>query len=142
MFASALRDEGPFGKCVPSDPRDAAVWPTAGSVVNRDQFCFCVESDLPVPENVRANKAGETRLLEEVARHDTNRIIDAERRIWEADASGVLAALDAAAYNFCLAIGTGLEELAMSGIGLADQNGRCPSVDYRPNFYGFSELEA
>ena len=71
-------------------------------------------------EYVNADEAGEVRLLEEITRHDTNRVIGAECRVWEANASCVLAALYAAAYDTYFAIRASLEKLAMPCVRLAD----------------------
>lgn len=73
-----------------------------------------------MPEYVSADETGEMTLPEEIPRHDTDRVIGAECRVWEANASGVLAALYASAYNTYFAVGTSLEELAMPCVGPAD----------------------
>jgi hypothetical protein len=94
-----------------------------------------------MPEYVSADETGEVTLPEEIPRHDTDRVIGAECRVWEANAPCVLTALYATAYDAYFAVGASLEELAMSRVGLAYQYGRCPGINYRPNLYGFAEFE-
>ena len=73
-----------------------------------------------MPEYVSADETGEVTFPEKISRHDTNRVIGAECRVWEANTSCVLAALYAAAYDTYFAVGASLEELAMPRVSLAD----------------------
>jgi hypothetical protein len=75
-----------------------------------------------MPNNLNADETREMMFTLKISRHDTDRVVRAERRVREADASSVLAPLYAATNYSDFAIGAGLEELAMPRVDPAYQH--------------------
>ena len=93
-------------------------------------------------EDFSADKAGKVTFLVELTRDDTDWVVMAESRVWEAYAPSMLAGLNAATYHFCFAVRAGLKELAMPRVGPADQYRPRTGINYGLNNYRFTEFES
>lgn len=99
------------------------------SINYRDQFRLSVERYFPVPEYVGADQAGEMLFLVKIPRNDADLVIGSERRVWEANASSMFAALNAASNYPYFTVWASLEEFDMPSVGPTNQHRASSGVD-------------